>query len=166
MRRAVTCAGPSTRCRARAELGLIYFSTANPGPVLNGALRKGIAEAGKTGWVSILDRATGTPLLGMKETAVMQLPQQHTSPTQPLAGGTALGGSKRSDGLWLLSLDGTLKSLPRGAADPAAAPRPAGAAAASATNRAPDLAKGKDLYTTTCIVCHGYCLPCCSIDWI
>ena len=369
------------------ELGLIYFSTANPGPVLNGALRKGdnlfsvsivalevktgryrwhfqevhhdmwdydapnpvilfdapyngkvrkgIAEAGKTGWVYILDRTTGKPLLGMKETPVMQLAQQFTSPTQPfpvgdavvpqfidippegfdlvnegriftpfskhpsvwkplaavnwppssydpathqmyicaqdslwgavggdpnypvepgeyysgsvvarfaaprrgvvaavdlttnritwrqqwvdscysgstvtaggllfigrndgrltamdkdtghklwefqtdggvnapasvferngkeyvvvLAGGTALGGSKRSDGLWLFSLDGTVKSLPRGSADPAAAPRPAGPVPTAATGPAhvPDLAKGKDIYTTTCIVCHG-----------
>jgi quinohemoprotein ethanol dehydrogenase len=367
------------------ELGLIYFSTANPGPVLNGALRKGdnlfsvsivalevktgkyrwhfqevhhdmwdydapnpvilfdapyngkvrkgIAEAGKTGWVYILDRTTGKPLLGMKETPVMQLAQQFTSPTQPfpvgdavvpqfidippegfdlvnegriftpfskhpsvwkplaainwppssydpathqmyicaqdslwgavggdpnypvepgdyysgsvvarfaaprrgvvaavdlttnritwrqqwvdscysgstvtaggllfigrndgrltamdkdtgrklwefqtdggvnapasvferngkeyvvvLAGGTALGGSKRSDGLWLFSLDGTVKSLPRGSADPAAAPRPAGPTAATGPAHVPDLAKGKDIYTTTCIVCHG-----------
>ena len=369
------------------DLGLIYFSTANPGPVLNGALRKGdnlfsvsivaldvktgkyrwhfqevhhdmwdydapnpvilfeapyngkvhkaIAEAGKTGWVYILDRTTGKPLLGMKETPVMQLPQQFTSPTQPfpvgdavvpqyidippegfdlvnegriftpfskhpsvwkplaainwppssydpathqmyicaqdslwgavggdpnypvepgeyysgsvvarfaaprrgvvaavdlttnritwhqqwvdscysgstvtaggllfigrndgrltamdkdtghklwefqtdggvnapasvferngkeyvvvLAGGTALGGGKRSDGLWLFSLDGTVKSLPRGSADPAAAPRPTGPAPTAATGpaRVPDLAKGQDIYTTTCVVCHG-----------
>src|SRR5580692_6228538 len=366
------------------QLGLIYFSTANPGPVLNGAIRKGdnlfsvsivalevktgayrwhfqevhhdlwdydapnpvvlfdtvyngrmrkgLAEAGKTGWVYILDRSTGKPLLGMKETPVMQLPQQHTSATQPfpvgdavvpqsidiapegfdlinegriftpfakhpavwkplaainwppssydpqshllyicaqdslwgatggdpnypvepgalysgsvvarfaaprrgvltaldmttnriiwrqqwvdtcysgsvvthggllfigrndgrltaldkdsghklwefqtdggvnapasvferngkgyvvvLAGGTALGGSKRSDGLWLFSLDGKLDSLPRGSADPAAAPRPAapapGAAATAGPAHAVDLAKGKDIYTTTC----------------
>ena len=104
------------------ELGLIYFSTANPGPVLNGnicarattssasrssrsmpqtgkyrwhfqqvhhdiwdydspnpvilfdapydgKMRKGIAQAGKTGWVYILDRATGKPLLGVVENA-------------------------------------------------------------------------------------------------
>ena len=124
------------------ELGLIYFSTANPGPVLNGALRKGdnlfsvsivaldvksgqyrwhfqevhhdmwdydapnpvilfdapyngklrkgIAEAGKTGWVYILDRTTGKPLLDIKETPVMQLPQQFTSPTQPFPVGDAV----------------------------------------------------------------------------
>ena len=371
------------------QLGLIYFSTANPGPVLNGAIRQGdnlfsvsivalevktgryrwhfqevhhdlwdydapnpvvlfdapyaghmrkaLVEAGKTGWAYILDRVTGKPLLGMKETPVMQLPQQHTSATQPfpvgdavvpqsidiapegfdlinqgriftpfaqhpaiwkplaainwppssydpqshllyicaqdslwgatggdpnypvepgalysgsvvarfaaprrgvlaaldmttnrivwrqqwvdscysgsvvthggllfigrndgrltaldkttgkklwefqtdggvnapasvferngkgyvvvLAGGTALGGSKRSDGLWLFSLDGKLDSLPRGSADPAAAPRPAapapGAAATAGPAHAVDLAKGKDIYTTTCVVCHG-----------
>jgi quinohemoprotein ethanol dehydrogenase len=368
------------------QLGLIYFSTANPGPVLNGAIRKGdnlfsvsivaldvmsgkyrwhfqevhhdlwdydapnpvvlfdapyqgqmrkaLVEAGKTGWAYILDRVTGKPLLGMKETPVMQLPEQNTSPTQPfpvgdavvpqfidmapegfdlinagriftpfskhpaiwkplaainwppssydprshllyicaqdslwgatggdphypvepgalysgsvvarfaaprrgvlaaldlttnklvwrqqwvdscysgsvvthggllfigrndgrltaldksngkklwefqtdggvnapasvferngrgyvvvLAGGTALAGSKRSDGLWLFSLDGTLKSLPRESADPAAAARPAAAAPATpATAHVADLAQGKDIYTTTCVVCHG-----------
>jgi alcohol dehydrogenase (cytochrome c) len=124
------------------ELGLIYFSTANPGPVLNGAIRKGdnlfsvsivaieaktgkyrwhfqqvhhdiwdydspnpvilfdapyegkmrrgVAQAAKTGWVYLLDRETGKPLLGMVETAVMQEPAQHTSPTQPFPIGDAL----------------------------------------------------------------------------
>lgn len=123
-------------------LGLIYFSTANPGPVLNGAvrsgdnlfsvsivaldvktgryrwhfqqvhhdlwdydspnpvilfdavyggkLRKGIAEAAKTGWVYILDRVTGKPLIGIPEKPVMQLAQQHTSPTQPFPIGDAV----------------------------------------------------------------------------
>ena len=365
------------------ELGLIYFSTANPGPVLNGHLRpgdnlfsvsmvaidaktgqyrwhfqqvhhdmwdydapnpvilfdaqyegkprKGIAQAGKTGWVYILDRVTGKPLIGVVETPVMQEPQQYTSPTQPfpigdaivpqsidmapegfelinegriftpftkspsvwkplaavnwppssydpdthlmyicatdslwgatggdpdypvepgalysgsvvarfaaprrgvfavvnlttnriawrqqwvdqcysgsvvtagglvfigrndgrltaldksngrklwefqtdggvnapastfeyqgkqyvvvLAGGTALAGSKRSDGVWLFSLDGTIEPLPRGSADPVGPPRmgPPAAAAARAANKE----KGKELYTTTCVVCHG-----------
>ena len=368
------------------QLGMIYFSTANPGPVLNGAIRKGdnlfsvsivaldvktgryrwhfqevhhdlwdydapnpvvlfdapyhgqmrkaLVEAGKTGWAYILDRVTGKPLLGIRETPVMQLAQQNTSPTQPfpvgdavvpqsidmapegfdlinggriftpfarhpavwkplaavnwppssydpethllyvcaqdslwgavggdphypvepgalysgsvvqrlaaprrgvlaaldmttnrivwrqqwvdscysgsvvtrggllfigrndgrltaldkstgkklwefqtdggvnapasvferngkgyvvvLAGGTALGGSKRSDGVWLFSLDGKLNSLPRGSADPTARPAgpPPGAAAAGPVHVA-DLAKGKDIYTTTCVVCHG-----------
>ena len=50
-----------------------------------------------------------------------------------------------------------LKSLPRGSADPAAAPRAPGSAPTAATGPAhvPDLARGKDIYTTTCIVCHG-----------
>lgn len=396
------------------DLGLIYFSTANPGPVLNGNLRpgnnlfsvsivalevktgkyrwhyqqvhhdiwdydspnpvvlfnatydgkprKGIAEAAKTGWVYILDRTSGEPLVPIVETPVMQEPQQHTAPTQPfpvgdalvpqsidippegfdlvnegriftpftkhpsvwkplaavnwppssydpethlmyicasdslwgaqggdpnypvepgalysgsvvarfpaprrgvfgaidvttnrlrwhqqwvdqcysgsivtggglvfigrndgrltaldktdghklwefqtdggvnapastfvykgkqyvvvLAGGTALAGSKRSDGLWLFSLDGTLNSLPRGSADPAgqfpprapggpppaaapgaarapgaaagAAPGDSGTNSATATPpHAADLDKGKDIYSTTCVVCHG-----------
>ncbi len=47
-----------------------------------------------------------------------------------LAGGTALAGSKRSDGVWLFSLDGTMESLPRGSADPLSVPRPAAPPAA------------------------------------
>jgi quinohemoprotein ethanol dehydrogenase len=358
------------------DLGLIYFSTGNPGPVLNGnvrkgdnlfsvsivaidartgkyrwhfqqvhhdiwdydspnpvilfeaeydgKMRKGIAQAAKTGWVYILDRITGEPLIGIVETPVMQEPQQHTSPTQPypigdsivpqyidippegfelvnhgriftpftktpavwkplaavnwppssydpetklmylcatdslwgaqggdpdypiepgalysgsvvarfpaprrgvfgamdlrtnriawrqqwvdqcysgsivtagglvfaldksngsklwefqtdggvnapastfeykgrqyvvvLAGGTALAGSKRNDGLWLFSLDGTIESLPRGSADPASVPRGAPPQAAAPAARAPDKDKGKEIYTTTCVVCHG-----------
>jgi quinohemoprotein ethanol dehydrogenase len=388
------------------DLGLIYFSTANPGPVLNGNLRggnnlfsvsilalevktgkyrwhyqqvhhdiwdydspnpvilfdaayggvrhKGIAEAAKTGWVYILDRETGQPLIGITETPVMQEPQQHTSPTQPfpvgdalvpqsidiapegfdlvnagriftpftkhpavwkplaavnwppssydpethlmyicatdslwgavggdpgypvepgalysgsvvqrfaaprrgvfavvdvttnklvwrqqwvdqcysgsvvtggglifigrndgrltaldksngrklwefqtdggvnapastfeykekqyvvvLAGGTALAGSKRADGLWLFSLDGTMNSLPRGSADPAGQfpprgppgagpPGPAGPPGAAGPTPRPgapappataaNLDKGKEIYSTTCVVCHG-----------
>ena len=124
------------------ELGLIYFSTGNPGPSLGGAaragdnlftasivaldvatgryrwhfqevhhdiwdydapnpiilfeakykgrVRKGLAQAGKTGWVYILDRTNGKPLLGIKETPVMQEPRQATSPTQPIPVGDAL----------------------------------------------------------------------------
>jgi quinohemoprotein ethanol dehydrogenase len=376
------------------ELGLIYFSTANPGPVLNGNVRAGnnlfsvsilalevktgkyrwhyqqvhhdiwdydspnpvilfdaeyagrrhfgLAEAAKTGWVYLLDRTTGEPLIGIVETPVKQEPQQHTSPTQPfpigdalvpqsidiapegfdlvndgkiftpftkhpavwkplaavnwppssydpethlmyicaadslwgavggdpnypvepgalysgsivqrfaaprrgvfatidvttnklvwrqqwvdqcysgsivtggglvfvgrndgrltaldksngrklwefqtdggvnapastfeyngkqyvvvLAGGTALAGSKRADGLWLFSLDGTMSSLPRGSADPAGqfpprvpggGPPPAPGAGAGPALQAGDPDKGKVIYTTTCVVCHG-----------
>ncbi|HLF09801.1 MAG TPA: PQQ-binding-like beta-propeller repeat protein, partial [Gammaproteobacteria bacterium] len=124
------------------ELGMIYFSTSNPGPVLNGniragdnlfsvsivaidvrtgeyrwhfqqvhhdiwdydspnpiilfdaeydgTLRKGLAQAAKTGWVYLLDRITGEPLLGIVDTPVMQEPQQHTSPTQPFPIGDAI----------------------------------------------------------------------------
>jgi quinohemoprotein ethanol dehydrogenase len=124
------------------QLGLIYFSTANPGPVLNGRIRKGdnlfsvaivaieaatgkyrwhfqqvhhdiwdydspnpvilfdapyggvqhkaIAQAAKTGWVYILDRVTGKPLIGIVETRVMQEPKQFTSRTQPFPIGDAI----------------------------------------------------------------------------
>jgi alcohol dehydrogenase (cytochrome c) len=117
------------------ELGLVYFSTSNPGPVLNGAVRegdnlfsasivaidaqtgeyrwhfqqvhhdiwdydasnpvilfdaeidgqprKGLAQGGKTGWVYILDRTTGEPLIGIEERPVMQEPRQKTAATQP-----------------------------------------------------------------------------------
>src|SRR5690606_36221692 len=50
---------------------------------LNGEQRKGLANAGKTGWVYILDRITGEPLIGIEEREVPQEPQQLTSATQP-----------------------------------------------------------------------------------
>ena len=123
------------------ELDLLYFSTANPGPDFNGAVRAGdnwftdsmlaldvktgeyrwhfqqvhhdiwdydasspvvlfdidldgeprkaIAQAGKTGWVYILDRITGEPLLGIEERSVPQEPRQLTVATQPFPIGDA-----------------------------------------------------------------------------
>ena len=50
---------------------------------IDGEPRKAIAQAGKTGWVYILDRVTGAPLLGIEERAVPQEPRQHTAATQP-----------------------------------------------------------------------------------
>ncbi len=51
--------------------------------VINGAPRKGIAEAGRTGWVYILDRTNGKPLVGIEEKPVPQEPRQKTAKTQP-----------------------------------------------------------------------------------
>jgi quinohemoprotein ethanol dehydrogenase len=51
--------------------------------VINGQPRKGIAEAGRTGWVYILDRTTGKPLIGIEEKPVPQEPRNHTAATQP-----------------------------------------------------------------------------------
>lgn len=117
------------------ELGLMYFSTGNAGPDLDGSVREGdnlftssivavdaktgeyrwhfqqvhhdiwdfdspspvvlfdieykgemrkaLAEASKTGWVYILDRTNGEPLIGIEEKPVPQEPRQKTSPTQP-----------------------------------------------------------------------------------
>jgi len=50
---------------------------------------KGIGQAGKTGWVYLLDRETGKPLLGMEEKPVPQMAEQHTSATQPFPEGDA-----------------------------------------------------------------------------
>jgi alcohol dehydrogenase (cytochrome c) len=121
------------------ELGLIYFSTGNPGPdfnghirpgnnlfatsivavdahtgkykwhfqqihhdiwdydgpnpvilfnvKINGRLRKAAAEASKAGWVYILDRTNGKPLIGIDEKPVAQDLRQATSPTQPIPRG-------------------------------------------------------------------------------
>jgi quinohemoprotein ethanol dehydrogenase len=123
------------------DLGLIYFTTGNPGPdfngrirpgnnlfsvsmlaveaktgkyrwhfqqvhhdiwdydspnpvilfdvTINGRVRKAAAEASKTGWVYILDRITGKPLIGIDEKPVVQEPRQLTSPTQPFPRGDA-----------------------------------------------------------------------------
>ncbi|MBN1240303.1 MAG: PQQ-binding-like beta-propeller repeat protein [Gammaproteobacteria bacterium] len=123
------------------ELGLLYFSTGNPGPDYNGSIRagdnlfsasivavdaktgeyrwhfqqvhhdiwdydgpspvvlfdieidgeprKGLAQASKTGWVYILDRTNGEPLIGIEERPVPQEPRQATSPTQPYPAGDA-----------------------------------------------------------------------------
>ncbi len=123
------------------ELGLIYFTTGNPGPDFNGRMRPGdnlfansmvaieaktgkyrwhfqqvhhdiwdydgpnpvmlydvkiggrvrkaAAEASKAGWVYILDRTNGKPLIGIDEKPVPQEPRQFTSATQPIPRGDA-----------------------------------------------------------------------------
>jgi glucose dehydrogenase len=50
---------------------------------INGQPRKGIAEADRTGWVYILDRTNGKPLIGIEERPVPQGPRQKTAKTQP-----------------------------------------------------------------------------------
>jgi quinohemoprotein ethanol dehydrogenase len=57
--------------------------------VVDGQPRKGIAEAGKTGWVYILDRTNGKPLIGIDERPVPQEPRQKTAKTQPYPQGDA-----------------------------------------------------------------------------
>ena len=57
--------------------------------VIDGQTRKGIAEAGKTGWVYILDRTNGKPLIGIDERPVPQDPRQKTAKTQPYPRGDA-----------------------------------------------------------------------------
>ena len=114
------------------ELGLLYFSTGNAAPDLNGSRRegdnlftasivavdaktgkyrwhyqqvhhdlwdydgpspvvlfdvdgkKGLAQASKTGWLYLLDRETGEPLLPIPEKPVPQLASQKTAKTQPI----------------------------------------------------------------------------------
>jgi alcohol dehydrogenase (cytochrome c) len=50
---------------------------------INGKPVKGIGQAGKTGWLYLLDRTNGQPLIGIDERAVPQLGAQNTAPTQP-----------------------------------------------------------------------------------
>ncbi len=51
---------------------------------MDGEMRKGIAQAGKTGYVYFLDRTNGEPLVGIEEQEVPQDERQKTSPTQPI----------------------------------------------------------------------------------
>jgi quinohemoprotein ethanol dehydrogenase len=75
------------------------YDMPNP-PVLfdqtyNGVMRKGIVEAGKTGWLYFLDRTNGEPLIGMEYRPVPPDPQpgasanQFASPVQPYPVGDA-----------------------------------------------------------------------------
>ncbi len=57
---------------------------------LNGKMRKGLAEISKTGWVYILDRTNGKPLVGIEERPVMQEPRQATAATQPFPRGDSV----------------------------------------------------------------------------
>jgi alcohol dehydrogenase (cytochrome c) len=56
---------------------------------VHGHMRHGISAPGKTGWVYILDRNSGKPLLGIPEKKVPQEKTQFTSPTQPTPVGDA-----------------------------------------------------------------------------
>jgi quinohemoprotein ethanol dehydrogenase len=50
---------------------------------MDGKVRKGLGQAGKTGWVYLLDRTDGTPLVGIEERPVPQDERQKTAATQP-----------------------------------------------------------------------------------
>jgi quinohemoprotein ethanol dehydrogenase len=68
----------------------------SPNPVIlfdariEGRVRKGLVQVGKTGWAYILDRETGQPLLGIDERPVPQEPRQATAATQPYPRGDAI----------------------------------------------------------------------------
>jgi quinohemoprotein ethanol dehydrogenase len=68
----------------------------SPNPVIlfdapyEGRMRKGIAQVSKTGWVYILDRETGKPLLPIEERPVPQEPRQRTAATQPFVIGDSV----------------------------------------------------------------------------
>jgi len=55
--------------------------------MINGTLRKAAAEPNKAGWVYIVDRTNGKPLIGIDEKPVPQEPRQGTSKTQPIPRG-------------------------------------------------------------------------------
>jgi quinohemoprotein ethanol dehydrogenase len=53
----------------------------------NGQMRKALAAHSKQGWVYILDRQTGKPLIPVEEKPVPQDPRQKTAKTQPVPAG-------------------------------------------------------------------------------
>jgi PQQ-dependent dehydrogenase (methanol/ethanol family) len=55
----------------------------------NGTMRHALVQAGKTGWLYILDRRTGKPILGINEKPVPQSAEMHTWATQPYPVGQA-----------------------------------------------------------------------------
>jgi alcohol dehydrogenase (cytochrome c) len=60
------------------------FDSASPVVLFDAGGKKGIAQASKTGWLYMLDRATGEPLYGITEQAVPQNKEQASWPTQPI----------------------------------------------------------------------------------
>jgi quinohemoprotein ethanol dehydrogenase len=56
---------------------------------IDGKMVKGLGQTGKTGWVYLLNRETGEPLVGIEEKPVPQMEEQHTSATQPFPVGDA-----------------------------------------------------------------------------
>jgi len=62
----------------------------SPSPVvlfdveIDGVMRKGLAEASKSGYLYIVDRITGEPLIGIPEVPVPQVEAQATAATQPI----------------------------------------------------------------------------------
>ncbi len=54
--------------------------------MVDGKMRKAIAQTTKQGWVYTFDRVTGVPIWPMPETPVLQsdVPDEETSPTQPI----------------------------------------------------------------------------------
>jgi quinohemoprotein ethanol dehydrogenase len=60
------------------------YDSASPVVLFEAGGHKGIAQASKTGWLYMLDRATGKPLYGITEQAVPQNAEQKSWPTQPI----------------------------------------------------------------------------------
>jgi quinohemoprotein ethanol dehydrogenase len=60
------------------------FDSASPVVLFDAGGHEGIAQASKTGWLYMLDRATGKPLYGITEQPVPQNAAQKSWPTQPI----------------------------------------------------------------------------------
>lgn len=123
------------------------------------------------GRVPALDSATGRRLWSFQTDGGVNAPMvtflhRGKQYLAVYAGGTALAPTRKSDGVWLFSLDGTIDPLPPGSGDPAGQFSTAGSSASAGRpgarstatprpGRAPDPARGRRLYAQSCIVCHG-----------
>ena len=65
------------------------YDSASPVVLFDAGGHRGIAQASKTGWLYMLDRATGKPLYGLPETPVPQNAAQKSWPTQPIPANSA-----------------------------------------------------------------------------
>src|SRR3954471_6998693 len=65
------------------------FDSASPVVLFDAGGHQGIAQASKTGWLYMLDRATGKPLYGIPEKPVPQNAEQKSWPTQPIPANAA-----------------------------------------------------------------------------
>jgi PQQ-dependent dehydrogenase (methanol/ethanol family) len=68
---------------------------------VDGEMRHAVAEACKTGWVYIIDRDTGEPLLPIEEVKVPQSDFQNTWPTQPEPQGDRLSPRCAKRSSWI-----------------------------------------------------------------
>jgi quinoprotein glucose dehydrogenase len=81
-----------------------YDTAANPMVLfdlqIKGQMRHALASMGKTGWIYILDRRTGVPILGIPERKVPQEASQHTWPTQPIPNGDPFAAQCANKAQW------------------------------------------------------------------
>ena len=83
-------AGTSSRCITTSGITTRRIPSCCSTCPIDGRVRKGLAQVGKTGWAYILDRETGEPLIGIEERPVPQEPRQATAATQPYPVGDAI----------------------------------------------------------------------------
>ncbi len=106
------------------------YDSASPVVLFNADGKQGIAQASKTGWLYMLDRATGKPLYGIKETPVPQDAAQKSWPTQPIPANSAFtphGTPPEKDVQRVLKeAVGPLKKVPKVIAKHAFTPPPPG----------------------------------------
>jgi alcohol dehydrogenase (cytochrome c) len=71
------------------------------------------------------------------------------------AGGGVFAGAPRGDGIWMFSLNGTMKSLPAGGAGAGGGPGGFGRPPQPTANRPVDAEHGRQVYAEACVACHG-----------